>query len=353
MNHFTRVLVRFFVGIAISCALFAGNFLPLHADEKSENTVPVADAPPKPVAPLPFVEGSWTLVLLPDTQHYSARLPGLFDMQTNWIARNKDKYNIKYVLHMGDITNNGTRQQWERARESMRLLDGQVPYVLNLGNHDLLSQWTGAASTRNSYLNDYFSAADFAKWPTYGGVMQEGRMDNSYHLFSAGGRDWIVISLAWAPEDDTVAWADGIMKKYPDRKGILVTHSYLDVLGFRTNRKSKYDLSAFNPHSFATPGTINDGEELWRKLVSKHDFAFVFCGHVGTNALHRLTSRNEKGAIVHQIMADFQDRELGGEAYMAILEFLPDGKKVQCKTYSPLYDNYLTHPMQQYTLKIE
>jgi hypothetical protein len=347
------MFVRFVVGILFFCAMLAGNIHPLRAEENSEKKISVEAAKPKPAPPLPFVEGSWTLVLLPDTQHYSARLPGLFDMQTNWIARNKDKYNIKYVLHMGDITNNATRQQWQRAQESMRLLDGHVPYVLNLGNHDFISQWTGAASTRNSYLNDYFSAADFANWPTYGGVMQEGRLDNCYHLFSAGGRDWIVISLAWAPEDDTVAWADGIMKKYPDRKGILVTHSYLDVLGLRTDRRSKYKIRAFNPHNFATPGTINDGEELWRKLVKKHDFAFVFCGHVGTDALHRLDSRNEKGAMVHQMMADFQDRELGGGAYLALLEFLPDGKSVQCKTYSPLYDDYLTHPMQQYTLQIE
>ena len=45
-----------------------------------------------------FVPGSWTLVLLPDTQFYSEKYPGLFTLQTHWIVKNKDKYNIRYVI---------------------------------------------------------------------------------------------------------------------------------------------------------------------------------------------------------------------------------------------------------------
>jgi hypothetical protein len=36
-----------------------------------------------------------------------------------------------------------------------------------------------------------------------------------------------------------------------------------------------------------------------------------------------------------------------------LVEFLPDGKTVQIKNYSPLLDNYLTEPSQQYSLKLE
>jgi hypothetical protein len=337
----------FLCGLVAAVGLmFPVSSLQLHAEDQAEEKK-------EPDPPLPFVEGSWTLVLLPDTQKYTVRYPGLYDSQTNWVVRNKETRNIKYVLHMGDITNNGSKSQWQRAKESMSLLDGQVPYVLNLGNHDYISTRGGRATSRESLLNEYFSAEDFKKWPTFGGLMKEDELDNSYHLFSAGGRDWIVLSLSWAPQDETISWAEQVMKKYPQRKAILITHSYLDIFGLRTDWTSNIKIRAFNPHYYATPGTINDGEELWNKLVKKYDFAFVFCGHVGTDGLLRLDSKNEKGATTHQIMSDFQDRQLGGEAYLTLVEFLPDGKTVQFKTYSPLYDDYMTEPLQQYTLKLE
>jgi hypothetical protein len=335
--------------LAISFVLLPLGRHPLRAEEKVE----AKEEKKEPVPPLPFVDGSWTLVLLPDTQKYCSRYPGLYDAQTNWIVRNKDSHNIKYVLHMGDITDNGSAKQWQRAKESMSLLDGQVPYVLNVGNHDYISTRGGRATSRDTLLNQYFSAEDFKKWATFGGLMKEGELDNTYHLFTAGGIDWIVLSLVWAPQDETLAWADEIMEKYPNRRGILVTHCYLDVFGLRPDWKNKMKIKAFNPHFYSTPGSINDGEEVWNKLVKKHDFAFVFCGHVGTDALLRLDSKNDKGTITHQIMADFQDRPLGGEAYMVLIEFLPDGSTVQVKTYSPLYDNYMTEPLQQYTLKLK
>ena len=83
-----------------------------------------------------FAPGSWTLVLLPDTQGYSRDYPGLFTLQTHWIAKNKDKCNIRYVLHLGDITNDNTDREWRHAREALDELDGKVPYALVPGNHD-------------------------------------------------------------------------------------------------------------------------------------------------------------------------------------------------------------------------
>ncbi|MDI9379369.1 MAG: hypothetical protein QM845_00625, partial [Verrucomicrobiota bacterium] len=77
---------------------------------------------------LPFVPGSWTLAVLPDTQIYAMRYPDLFMDQTRWIAANRDRYSIEYVLHLGDITNNNTSNQWQNAKSALSLLDGVVPY---------------------------------------------------------------------------------------------------------------------------------------------------------------------------------------------------------------------------------
>ena len=84
---------------------------------------------------------------------------------------------------------------------------------------------SGSATTRETLFNEYFSADDFKKWPTFGGLMKEGELENSYHLFSAGGRDWIVLALEWGPRDETVAWANEVLQKYPKRKAILITHA--------------------------------------------------------------------------------------------------------------------------------
>jgi hypothetical protein len=321
--------------------MFAATHLQLHAQDRKKSP------------PLPFVEGSWTLALLPDTQYYSAKYPALFDSQTNWIVRNKEKRDIKYVLQLGDLTDNGKAKQWKHARDAIGILDGKVPYALAVGNHDYASPNSGGATTRKTLFNKYFSAGDFQKWPTYGGLMKAGELENSYHLFSAGGRDWIVLSLEWAPRDETVAWANEVLEKHPGRKAILITHAYLWKDGTRLDWAAKGKKQGANPHSYNTPGTMNDGEELWNKLVKKHDIAFVFCGHIGADDSPLLSSKNEKGTTTHQILSDFQDRPRGGEAYLTLLEFLPDGKSVQVKNYSPFYKNYLTGPTQQYTLKLE
>lgn len=332
-----------FVGLLI--LLFTETSAQLHAqDKQNQNGTP----------PLKYVEGSWTLVVLPDTQYYSAKYPALFEEQTSWIARNKEKYNIQYTLQMGDITDNGSAKQFRRAQCAMKILEtGKVPYAIAIGNHDYASPDSGGATTRKTLFNEYFPPDNFKKWSTFGGLMKEGEMENCYHLFTAGGRDWIVISLEWGPRDEAVAWANQVLEKYPARKAILITHAYLWEDGTRLDWAAKGKKQGANPHEYKSPDNVNDGEELWNKLVKKHDFAFVFSGHIAAKDSPVLSDKNEKGTTTHQILSDFQFLPLGGEGYLTLLEFLPDGKTVQLKNYSPHYDNYLTGPTQQYTLKIE
>ena len=104
-------------------------------------------------------------------------------------------------------------------------LDGKVPYALVPGNHDYTPH--GNAVSGTSGLNKYFPAANFRNWPTFGGVMKDDDITNSYHLFSAGGTDWIILALEWAPRNETVQWANDVLAKHPRRKAILVTHAYL------------------------------------------------------------------------------------------------------------------------------
>jgi len=306
-------------------------------------------APP----PLPFVPGSWTLVVLPDTQHYSECYPGLFNLQTQWVVANKKRYNIAYVLTLGDVTNHNNKLQWERAERALSQLDGVVPYTLVLGNHDYGAG--GKAKTRDTLADNYFPLSRFANWPTFGGTMEDGRIENSYHLFTAGGQKWLILGLEWGPRDKALEWGNQILRKYQNRKAIITTHAYLYSDSTRYNWQDKGKEQKWNPHNYGTAGGVNDGEEIWQKLVKKHANVFMTInGHVLNDGLGFLVSKANNGNPVNQMLVNFQDpiHPLGGEAWLRLLEFLPDCKTIQAKTYSPLYEKYKTDPDNQFVIKI-
>jgi hypothetical protein len=80
----------------------------------------------------PPVDPAFTLVVLPDTQYYSAYYPHIFTQQTQWIVDSKDELNTVFVTHVGDIVEywDTFEQHWIHANDSMSVLDDVVPYGL-------------------------------------------------------------------------------------------------------------------------------------------------------------------------------------------------------------------------------
>jgi hypothetical protein len=52
------------------------------------------------------------------------------------------------------------------------------------------------------------------------------------------------------------------------------------------------------------------------------------------------------------MLVNYQMRQLGGEGYLRLIEFLPDGKTVHVKSYSPLYDSYLQDAGNQFNFEL-
>lgn len=298
-----------------------------------------------------FGKGAFTLAVLPDTQYYSLTYPGIFLSQVSWIVQNVARLRIPYVFHLGDIVDQNTPMEWERASQAMWLLEGIVPYTVTTGNHDIGP--SGGATNRDTLLNQYFSYPRTSTWPTFGGAFEDGKLENTYHYFSAGGRDYIVLSLEWGPRDAVVQWADGVMAANPKRYGILVTHAYLNWNDKRYDHTDTVNPQDFNPYQYGTAGGVNDGEQLWQKLVRKHAFVMTLNGHVLGDGTGYLASVTDKGNICHQMMSNYQFRTLGGEGYMRLLEFEEDAKTVKVFTYSPLYDSFLTEPDQTFTITLD
>ena len=293
------------------------------------------------LAPLPQANGGTTLVLLPDTQQYTKSRPQYFEAQCRWIASNQASRRIAYVLSLGDITEHNLPAEWEIAKRSYGQLDGLVPYALIPGNHD----YSGGG--RDTLLSRYFPVNEAKKWPTFGAVFEEGRLDNSYHLFEINGRPWIAVALEFGPRNEVVAWADGILTKYAERPAIIATHAYL----FHDNVLYDHTKGAqrASPHDMG-----NDGEELWQKLIRRHaNVMLVVCGHVRSGGLGYLASEGDHGNTVHQILTDYEALHGNGAGYLRLLEFPPDGKTVNVKAYSPVLDRWMTDPSNQFTITLK
>lgn len=298
-----------------------------------------------------FQPGSFVFAVLPDTQVYSLRYPGIFSAQTNFLAQNRDRLDIRYVFHLGDIVNNNTPLEWEHARDAMALLRGKLSYAMVPGNHDYGP--SGDASTRDTLLNEYFDFDTAQAEPDFGGAFEQGKLDNTYHFVSAGGRDYIVLALEWGPRDAVLDWANEVMNEHGDYYGILVTHAYLnsnDRLYDHTDTDYPQD---YNPHEYSTPGGVNDGREIWEKLVRHHRFVMTLNGHVLGDGAGYLVGRTDRGTTCHQMLINFQMRKLGGEGYLRFLEFLPNRTTVRVSAYSPLYDEFLQEPEQEFSFELD
>ena len=322
----------------------------------------VAAAPARAEGPLPWVPGSWTLVVLPDTQRYTIDpWKQIFPATTQWIADNKETRNIQMVLHLGDITGGNKPVTWQVASQAMAVLDNaSIPYSMTTGNHDH-DEWDPAfqsAPNRDTLLNDFFSVARYQAMPTFGGTFEPGRTENNYHLFSAGGKDYITVTLEWGPRGEVLAWAGDILSKYSDRTALIVTHVYTYSDGTRYDWAAKGKGQIYNPHcvfyAFSAPhnGTenVNDGQQIWEKLVSKHaNVRIVFSGHLRW-AGARQTSVGDHGQAVHEMASAYHDPP---EGWIRLVEFLPDGRTVHVKTYSPHLDKYMTDDAQQFVLHVD
>lgn len=315
-----------------------------------------AEDPVTETDPAPFVDGSFTIAVLPDTQGYAESFPEIFDAQTGWIAENAKTRNIAFVLQLGDITDDNVTPQWDVVKKAMAKLDGAVPYAVSLGNHDFGLK--GRTDTRDTFFNTCFPLSEQKVNPAFGGVFdgEPESLNNSYHLFSAGGRDFIVLALEFGPRNAVVDWANRVLKEHPDRWAILITHAYLYSDDTRYDWPVKGTKQLWNPHSYPVckaTGDCNDGEELWEKLVSKYPkMLLVVNGHVLHDGLGKLTSTGDAGNVVHQILVNFQMKPKAGGGFMRLLEFLPDGKTIQVKDFSPFTKQYKTGPDHVFTLAI-
>ncbi len=302
--------------------------------------------------PLDFTEGSWTLAVIPDTQCYvmDKNNTSVFTEMTEWLRENSCKRNIGFVLHEGDITNNNDPEQWERAKASMSILDNHIPYAMTTGNHDLGSD--GSTDSRDSLFSEYFNPGNSAE-----GLLENDNIENAYYLFSKGKHDYLILSLEWGPRDPVLDWAGKIIEDHPNHRVILLTHAYLYSDNTRYDWDKKTNGQKWNPLQYRTAydsAGSNDGEDIWNKILRMYpNIVMVFSGHVLNDGTGYLSSTGDNGNKVHQMLFNTQQDDHGGNGWLRLIEFLPDEKTVQVKTYSPYLNRWKTGPENVFTFILE
>lgn len=248
------------------------------------------------------------------------------------------------------------------AAEGYRLLKGVVPFAVAPGNHDYDGFWLSANhgpepphnpfgqvhyNGRDNFVSVFGAQSEFFKDADYYVDSFNGGA-NSATVFSAGGYQFLHISLEMQPADDVLAWAQAVMDARQGWPTILSMHEYLNT---KAERKSVPYLNFKAVHD-----THNDPEDLWQKLISPNDQVFlVLSGHFHGQA--RRIDQNAHGHAVYQLLSDYQDRrqvylDAGGDPdkpYTALgdgwmrlmqFDFAQQPPRVTVRTFSTHYDTY-------------
>lgn len=321
----------------------------------------------------------FTIVALPDTQYYAQDYPELFIAQTQWIVENRDKLNIVFVTHLGDITDNGDgvgyEYQWKNAHEAISLLENAkslsqpdgIPFGLCVGNHDNsfnaralddeggttiqynkkfgltrfckglcegsqdiecesdmdCPNWSACTQPKGKcreYFGGRFGFGDPSKYPI--------NMDNHFELFSGGGMDFIAFHLEYDPIDNptrqaVLAWMkDILVNLFPQRKAIITVHYLINTAGVWSNQ----------------------GLAIWDVVKKTPNVFLMLCGHLMQAG--RREDKADDGHTIYTLLSDYQFMPYGGRGWMRVISFYPDKSKIEVKTISP-WMNYPELPKME------
>lgn len=308
--------------------------------------------------PDPFVAGTATIAVFPDTQYYIDCRSDHFRKQVEWVMAQRSTRNIRAAVTLGDLTEHNYKEEWDFYKESLKPLDPTFPFLLTLGNHDYGD--AGSANMRRSFFGEYFDPKFVEQSKALVETAEPGKLENAFYSIGLGKVDVGVIILEWSPRKKIVEWMEQVIKKHPKHRIMMATHAYLYSDSTRYDYKKRGKDQEWNPLAYPThksdaAGEVNyDGEMLWQAVFKKYPNVFMTMnGHVLNNGTGLLTSKGDKGNTVHQMLVNYQMLDEGGLGYLRLLEFLPDGKTVRVKTYSPSLGVYSTAKDQDFKLTVD
>lgn len=273
-----------------------------------------APAPTATPVPTPF-----TFVWMSDTQEYASTYPEIYRCMMQYVSDQRTARNIVYLLHTGDLINNAyTDHDSLNAQAAFDLLPDDLPVLTACGNHDFKQIKDNQGVPQNVYTPylDYRHDTNIAPEAEFLDGLSH------YALFSAGGIDFLLLSVGYAQERASIEWANQVCAQYADRIAILVTHSYLKA-----------------PNQHSGPGKL-----LYEGVVkASPNIRLVLSGHLpGAGFAQRaLDDDGDDSAdrTVVESMYNYQHESGGGGGYLRLLTVDPITGDVSVRTYSPWLDD--------------
>ena len=291
-----------------------------------------------------FVDnGADTMMWVTDTQHYTKfddLVPMLNDMM-EYCALQYTTGVAGYYIHTGDLVDDSINStddldmleyQWETISYAQSIVEESgMPNGVVTGNHD-----TGSSlqTLDYTYYSRFFGQERYNDKPWFGGSINNNA--SHYDLITIANQDFMVLYLGYGVEGDgdTVAWANDVISRFPNRTVILATHDYLEYNGGngRVSENSRYH-------------TIFD--EI---ITPNENVRMVLCGH-SSGAFHRAVDVPGSDRKVYEILSDYQSidsepdkhvigsvKGCGGDGYLRHMKF--DEDSMYTKTYSNWYKKY-------------
>ncbi len=270
-----------------------------------------------------FAEGDYSMVVLPDTQNMITYHAEHYYNMMRWIADNAEEMNIRGVMHMGDMVNNNNDTEWTICKNGTDIIEAAgIPWMPMMGNHD-----------NSAWFNKYYDYKTFGteqSW--FGGAYHADKLDHTYWFVTAGGREYLILSLGWAPSWDVLDWAKGVVEENSDKNVIINCHAYMDKDG---TFLSKGDAHCVSSYLSGYP----DGDDVWNAFAEYENVVLAMGGHISTPDIVTRTDKNGINRDVYSMLIDAQNEDVQNKLGMiAVLTFREDSDKVDVNWYGTRYD---------------
>ena len=209
---------------------------------------------------------TFSLFWITNTYFLSNDHPGLFKNTTQWIAKYYAACNGRMVVDTGDTvdhtssvggqTCNKTNdygsewandKQWKAANQAMTaLLDANIPYTWDAGNHDGCAAPIRGGDSAGSLANGWigwnyaaFNASTVQKaslnWTNAAWVSSDNDSMDTAVSFTGAGQNFLLVNIQFNGVDELASngWVQRLLSNpsYKDYHVIIATHDFIDNLG--------------------------------------------------------------------------------------------------------------------------
>ena len=289
---------------------------------------------------------TFKVVVYGDTHDWRDGAP-IINGYNDWIIANHDALNIEYVLHLGDLVQ--VPSDLGVTATSMHLLDGEVPYLISIGNHDYDGWYTLPSSgwTTGSFTTA-FPVATFEDW--VGDKHYSTNMLNAYDTITVDGESYLFMALEYCPSDAVIAWADGILSANTDKHVIIAIHYYFETFGTAGIRATNDD-----DYSGGVCTNNGSGKALYQNVFKNYpNIMMILSGHGWDLTSKYLDGTITKvdvisGSNINQIRENWQ-ADTRGNLYLRIYTIDTGTDVIRVQSYSPSTDTYLLNSEDNFYL---